>query len=310
MGTQLFEVGEHDRQGLVRPALALLEASHHVAVGGVAGQVKAAEPLHGEDLAAPQQLGGGADGGGGVVRLAFGKLHDPAVRAVLPAVRAVLPAVLHAPHQPHPRPAHGAGVGLGMKAPVGRVFVFRAAGRAQREAPHGGALPVVGQVLDDREARAAVGAVGEGVLVAPVPRVEELGAAVVAGRDVRGDQLIGVGVDGAVQDEERRSAFGLGVGALVGGDVGARRRLARQGEGEGLDVGRRALRQDLHAGRGVAHPPGHGVPLRQGVDEGPEADALDHAAHAEPDGRAPAGVWWLRERHGGQPPRHPGQLNW
>ena len=234
MGAQLVQAGEHDRQRLVRPALAPLEPAHRLAVGGVAGQVEAAEPLHREDLTAAQQLGGGADGGGGVVRLAFGKSHDP--------------AALRTPHQPHPRPTRGARVGLGVKAPVGRVFVLGPAGRAEREAPHRGALPVVGQVLDDRESWTAVCAIGEGILKAPIARIEELGAALVARRDVRRDELVGVGVHGAREDAEGRGAFELGRDPLERGDVGTWRRLARQGLDERVDVGRRAFRHDLDAG--------------------------------------------------------------
>ena len=284
MRPELVKPAEHHRQRLVRAPLALLETAHDVAVGGVARQVKAAQSFERHDLAAEQQLGGGADGGGGVVRLAFGKLHDPAgvTRSVL-VTQSTLVGALTAPHQPNPRAAHGAGVGFGVKAPVAGVLVLLAAGRAEREAPHRRALTVVGQVLDDREARAAVGAVGERIVVAPVGRVQHLAPAVRAGGDVRRHQLVGVRVDQAAEDGERRRALRLRRGALAGRDVRARRRLPRQRVDESLHGGRRAFSQDLHAGRGVAHPAGDAVALRQRVDERPKADALHHAAHAQPD---------------------------
>jgi len=56
-----------------------------------------------------------------------------------------------------------------------------------------GALAIVGQVLDDGEARTAVGAVRERVAVAAVGRLEQLAAAVVAGGDVGRDELVGEG---------------------------------------------------------------------------------------------------------------------
>ena len=71
-------------------------------------------------------------GPGGVGGLAYGKLLHPAVG--------------RAAQQPHPRSAHRAGVGLGVKAPVGWVLVLAPAGRAEREAAHRRALAVVGQV--------------------------------------------------------------------------------------------------------------------------------------------------------------------
>ncbi len=75
------------------------------------------------------------------------------------------------------RPADRAGVGLGMEAPVERVGVFAPAVRAHLELAHGRVWPVVGNVEDDGEARAAVGAVGEGVQMTPVVGVEKLGKA-------------------------------------------------------------------------------------------------------------------------------------
>ena len=54
------------------------------------------------------------------------------------------------------RSAVRTGIRLGMEAAVGGIPVFGAAGRAHGEAAHRGARAVVGQVLDDRIARAAM----------------------------------------------------------------------------------------------------------------------------------------------------------
>src|SRR5579859_2233219 len=69
---------------------------------------------------------------------------------------------------------------LGMKTAVYWVGVFTRASRAEREAGHGRQRPVIGQVANDGEARAAVGAVNERVQIAPVGRVKQLAQAIVA----------------------------------------------------------------------------------------------------------------------------------
>ena len=121
-------------------------------VGRVAGEMPAAEALHGEDRTVQQQRDG-----------------------VLERQREL-------------RPAGGAADGLGVEAPVGRILVLAAAVGAHVERGHRRVRPVVGHRADDREARPAVRAVHERVAVAPVGGVEELAEAVVAGRDVGRDE--------------------------------------------------------------------------------------------------------------------------
>jgi hypothetical protein len=71
-----------------------------------------------------------------------------------------------------------------MEAPVSRVVVFRLASRAHRELRHGGLRPVVGNTARDREPRPAVGAVQEGIPVAPVAWVQQFAQAVRASRGI------------------------------------------------------------------------------------------------------------------------------
>ena len=59
------------------------------------------------------------------------------------------------------RAALEARVGLRVEATVERVAVLAGAALAHREVLHGGALAVVGQLLDDGEPRPAVRAVDE-----------------------------------------------------------------------------------------------------------------------------------------------------
>ena len=124
--------------GLSPRSLRLRSVLTAVASVGVAGQVVAAESLDRHDRPAAQQSAGLDAGAASPVRSAIAR-----------------------PVQRERRPAVGAGHGLGVEAPVARVGVLRRAGRAQREAGHGGRRPVVRQAGDDGEARAAVGAADE-----------------------------------------------------------------------------------------------------------------------------------------------------
>ena len=254
MRAKLLEAGEHDGERLVGAPLAQLQAAHGVAIRGVAGEMEAAEALDGQDLAGAQQIGGLTDGRRRAGFAAGGQL-DHAVSLRIQT------------QQPHAGAAHRTRVGLRVEAAVARVLVLPPAGRAQREAPHRRPLAVVGQVLDDREPGPAVGAVGERVVVAAVAGVEQLATAVVAGGDVRRDELVGAGVGLALEDDERvpgrrpvRRDARLHLPHLIGGDVAARRRLGRQRLGKaGHRVGR-ALSEHLDAGRRVEHPAAQPVP--------------------------------------------------
>jgi hypothetical protein len=80
--------------------------------------------------------------------------------------------------------ACGAGIWLGMEPPRGRIPMLRLACRAHREGPHGRPAAVVGQRVDDREPRAAVGAVDEGAAMPSIGGIAQLGKACPAGGDV------------------------------------------------------------------------------------------------------------------------------
>ncbi len=112
-------------------------------------------------------------------------------------------------HQLKLRAADRAGVGLGVEAAVQRVFVFPLAVGAHLEDAHGGQRPVVGDVLDDGEARAAVGAVGEGIAVAAVALGENFLQAGAAGGDIRRDELVFARLGYAVADFKALVAGGL-----------------------------------------------------------------------------------------------------
>ena len=97
---------------------------------------------------------------------------------------------------------YGRGPGWLGKTAVPRVLVFTTAGRTHLEARHRGQRPVVRQVANDREPRAAVCAVGEGVAESPVGGIEHLAPAVGAGGEIRRDRNLALDGAGAGHDRE------------------------------------------------------------------------------------------------------------
>jgi len=89
-----------------------------------------------------------------------------------------------------------------MKAAIGAVVIFSLAIRAHHEIAHGGSGTVVGDVLDDGESGAAVGAVGEGIAIAPILLVKDLLLTFMAGGNVGGDKLIFPGYNFTLADLE------------------------------------------------------------------------------------------------------------
>jgi hypothetical protein len=79
---------------------------------------------------------------------------------------------------------------LGVKTAVHRVIVLTLALRAHLEAAHGGLGTIIRDVLDDGEARTAVGAIGKRITVTPVAWSQNLTQTGLAGSDVRRDKLI------------------------------------------------------------------------------------------------------------------------
>ncbi len=179
-GAGAVEVAHHDGERLVGAALAAAEFEHRGLVGGVAGEVEAAQALDGDDAPCGDEFAAALDDGVAFLAGAPDGGDWPGVGRGAGLRIALAPRDVRA--------ALKAGIRLGVEAPVERIGVFGGAGGAHGEAVHGGHGAVIGQVADDGEARSAVGAVDEGVVVAPVCGVEELADAVRAGGDVGRDQ--------------------------------------------------------------------------------------------------------------------------
>ncbi len=83
------------------------------------------------------------------------------------------------------RAARSTGYWLSVETPVFGILVFTDTRIAEWEGRHCGHWPVVREIRDYRESRAAIGAVYERIPVSPVSRVSHLTKAVVAGSDIR-----------------------------------------------------------------------------------------------------------------------------
>ena len=185
-------VRHHDRERLAAAALSLAKPSDCPGVARVAHQVEPAEPLHGHNLSGAQQIDRPRDEGvRHLARLSPG--DAPAIGKSIgghvprPTRREVLTRrrlAVGAPRQRKVWAAFEARVRLRVEAAVERVGVFGGATLAHGEILHGRARAIVGQRVDDREARPAIGTVDEGIAEAAVVRVEKLRRAVVAGGQI------------------------------------------------------------------------------------------------------------------------------
>ena len=181
-----------------------------------------------------------------------------------------------------PRAADRAAVRLGVIAAVFDVVVFAVAVRAHREAAHRGPRPVIGQILAARKTRAAVGAVDEGIAIAPVGGIEQLAAAVVADTDIRGDEGVSQLLGAAFPDLKALKMLQLRtVARLDALDERQLRRARRNIRHEARKLFSLALQLQLHAGGGVLDETAEPVLAHQLMDKGPEADALDDPVYVD-----------------------------
>ncbi len=269
---RVIEVGDHHGEGFGRAPLALAQFGDGSLVRRITGQMEPTEPLERDDLAGRDQFRGPLD----------------RVGPARPA-RCV--------EEAYGRSAGGAGDRLGVEPPIGGIAILTLARIAHRERAHAGALTVVRERQDDREARAAVRAVDEGVAVPAVLGIEQLAQAIGAGRRVRGEQAVAALQVEALFHLEAHGAHRGRLGPADVLDARERRCLRRDRLAEAVEIGRRALRRDLDHPAAVADPAADPEPTRQPPHERSEPDALHHATHLD---RARA------ERGGGrhrEPPR-------
>ena len=246
------EVARHHREGLAAAALGRAQPRHRRRVERIAGQLKPTQALHRHDAA----------------------FRERRHRVVQRGRNAGA--------------AHGAGVGFRMKAAVGGSGILRAARVAEGEPRHGRIRPVVGHGGGDGVARTAIRAVGEGVAIAAVRRVEQLPEAIGTGGQIGRDEgertgrhLAGQDVEAAVTHLVQGFHRALDY-ARVGGSLGVQRGEKRAGIGA-FDV-------DDHAPAGVPNTSRQGETFGQAFDERPEPDSLDHARECDAIAHAAANV--------------------
>ena len=263
MPANFIERGEHQREGPIGTPLSLPQYIDRVGLRGIDQQLKAAEPLHGHDT--PLQE----------ARTAASKAAGPAA-SCCPGRLAL-----------QGRPAARTRDRLGVKTPIGRIDIFRLALWAQGELGHRGSRPIVGQLPNDRPARPAVGAVGEGIAVAALGRIANFGKTKIAGGQVGGNGRLRRRRGRAGANGECRRSFAFFRAELPAGDLadfdaidaGLWRVGVAQAVEEAVQRGPLAFDLDLDHARGVLHPALQ-VMLASGmIDERPEPDSLDHPAH-------------------------------
>ncbi len=227
--------GTMTASGLPQRRLRSRSVATAVGVGGVARQVEAAEALDREDAAVEQQPAPPRhDRVGAFAPRRRGRGAGAATASRSRRQR----HVVRPGRQRRAGRRSGTAAGRRSRQASGCAWKRRSRGspyssralRAHREVRIEVIGPVVGDVADDREARAAVRAVDERVAVAPVRGVEEFGEALGARGDVGGDERqrrLGASTLGS-----RRSREPLG-------STGPRRHGLddRHGRGEGRDVG-------------------------------------------------------------------------
>ena len=257
--------GHHNGERLAPAALALAQLRKRFGVRGIAYQMEPAKPLHRNDAAIKQHAHGRSeDGVGCFARVSPGDFLVCLPRYAPRDVRAAFPAR----------------IGLRVETAVERVGVFRGATRAHGEILHGRCGAIVGQRVDDGEARAAVRAVDERVAEAAVVGVEQLGQAVVArgkiGRHERGLLRRALVREANLERGEALQRHFVQVDFL---DLRRAWGVHMQFGDELVQQVRLAFGVDEHTFRGVENPAVEQVFLRKAIHEGPKAHPLYDAFH-------------------------------
>ena len=273
-GAGCLEVRRHQGQWPCLAMLARAQCRHRRLVGGDAGEVVAADALDREDGAGAEHRRGGLE------RIAAGGVAEPRPVGV---------------DEPGSRAAVRARVRLRVKAAIDGIVVLGSAALAHLEAGHRGQRAVVGDAAHDREARAAVGAVGERVAVAAVGGIEDLGQAFGARGVVGRHQRLGRAPVLGLEDPEAALARRRRRFDPDGLDRRERRGLRAQPAEQLLDRLRWPLDLQHHPAAVVEHPAAEAELGGEPVHEGTKADPLDGAGDVGaqpppgPGGRGGAG---------------------
>ena len=264
--TSLIKVRKHDGECLAVAMLTGAQACQSLLVRGIAHQVVAAQALKRQNAAIAQKINGRSD------NLVGG------IATSRPLDVCQSRAFALAAHPPDLRAAIKAGIRLCVETSIGRVVVLTLTREAHTERAHRGVGAIVRKLPQDGEARAAIGAVDEGITIASVVRVEQLGDAGVASRQIGRDE--GRLKRGNIVREMNLEAFValhryfLKVNLR---HLGCRRRLLGKTDDEAIKLVGLALNANENTLYRVKNPALQMVLMSQAVHEGPEAHALNDA---------------------------------
>src|SRR5262249_19100926 len=138
------DIRHHCRERLFDSSFTLAQERDGVRIRRVDSQVKSPETFYGYDLAVLQCCGSIGDS---VMTRKLSASLNPKFN-----LWATFPA----------------GIRLGVKSPVERIFVLFPASRAHRKHGHRCARPVIRNIADNGETRPAVGAIDEGIQVSAI----------------------------------------------------------------------------------------------------------------------------------------------
>ena len=272
----------HDRQWLMRAVFAFAEALDGVRVPCIAYKMEASKPLYSGDAA-------------------FAKLAKQQQDSLIPCRFCAMDAVADKPEgesasckgsgceirsgrvrslKPKHGAAFGAGIRLGMEAPVAWRMIFVAAAFAEGEACHGGDRPVIWDRRGDGVARTTVGAVGKGIAKSTVAGVRHIRKAMGARGDIGTDKH-GMPPMRSFRTEKYLEFPLIGDDICIvlddGGDPGQRRQPLAEGR-ERCQCRRGALHFYANTLRGILNGACESKALCLAKDERPETDALDLTA--------------------------------
>src|SRR2546426_1412146 len=264
-----YEALDHDRERFVVTPLAPPQLANRVAVGRIAGQMKAAQPFHGDDVARRERAS----------RCGHRIARDETAAAI---------------HRRHSRTTRRARDRVRMESPIARILVLAPARLAHLEQRHRRPLAIVGSAGDDRQPRAARGAVDERIAV-PVRGIEQLGETRVARCDGGADEDVGSFADAAWIDPEADVASRQQRPRRDRIDARERRRTGGQRAFEPLE--RVAIGFDFGDDtRGTGHETAEVEAGGEPVDERAKTDALNDPV----DGNGAS----LHKRFNTAPPSH------
>ena len=247
-------VPHHHSQGLVGPIFQPPQSGDCCRVLRVTAQVKAADPLDRRDAAF-------GDNPTGLRHCSMAPFRTVEQVELGPTVRAA--------------------DRLGVVAPGRRIRVLSSACRTHRKILHARPLSVVGQLVENRQPRAAVRTVDKRMQITPIVRIEKLRLALVANGDVRRDEnraLHLFAVHNLKVVELSRGVHRFDFGLQHNGPL---RRGVLDLIFKSRDLFRGALSENFHPGTAVAHLSADPEGFSISADRRPEPDALNDAV--QPD---------------------------